>query len=211
MIRVLIADDHTILRRGMHELLNVEPDIETVGEAESGKLALRFLDSNKVDVAVLDISMPGGSGLETLKEIRRLYPDTAVVVLSMHPKEQYAVRVLKSGASAYVTKESAPQELVRAIRKVYSGHRYIPPDVAELLADYVQQWNLEEPHRLLSDRELEVFSLIASGKSVTQIASELNLSVKTISTYKARIAEKTGLLTGSDMTRYAILHHLLVT
>lgn len=211
MIRVLIADDHTIVRSGLRNILNFEPDIDTVGEAESGNEVLRFLESNEVDVAVLDISMPGRSGLETLKEIRRRFPEVAVVVLSMHPKDQYALRVLKSGAAAYLTKESAPKDLVSAIRTVHSGRKYITPDIAELLADYVQHWNLDEPHRLLSDREFEVFSMIARGRSITQIAEELNLSVKTVSTYKARITEKTGLLTGSDITRYAILHHLLVT
>jgi DNA-binding NarL/FixJ family response regulator len=209
MIRVLIADDHTIVRHGLRQILNVEKDISTVGEAQSGNEVLDFLANNKVDVAVLDISMPGRNGLETLKEIRRLHPHVAVVILSMHPKDQYAVRILKAGAAAYVSKESAPEDLVNAIRKAFAGHKYITPDIAEMLANYIQLGDTDEPHRALTDRELEVFSMIASGKSISQIAAELNLSVKTISTYKARIVEKTGLSSNSDITRYSIEHDLI--
>lgn len=208
MIRVLIADDHAIVRHGLRQILNVEREIETVGEAESGNEVLDVLRDVKVDTLVLDITMPGRNGLETLKEVRRLYPNIAVVVLSMHPKDQYAVRVLKAGASAYISKESAPDELVHAIRSAYHGRKYITSDVAELLAEYVQHGSSAEPHHSLSDRELEVFSMIASGKGVTQIAEELKLSVKTVSTYKARIAEKTGLSTSSDITRYYLEHGL---
>jgi DNA-binding NarL/FixJ family response regulator len=208
MIRVFIADDHTIVRQGLCQILNAEPDLTVVGEASNGNEALEFLHSNKVDVAVLDISMPGRGGLDTLREIRRLHPKVAVVVLSMHPKDQYAVRILKAGAWAYVSKESAPSELVKAIRRASGGQKYITPDVAEMLADYIQHGNSDEPHRALTDRELEVFTMIAAGKSTTQIATELNLSVKTVSTYRARIVEKTGLATSSDITRYSIEHGL---
>ena len=209
MIRVLIADDHTIVRQGLKQILNLDPQIEVSFEASNGNEVLDFLRDAMVDVVVLDITMPGRNGLETLKEIRRLYPAVAVIVLSMHPKDQYAVRVLKAGASGYITKESAPEELVSAIAKAYRGEKYISPDIAELLADYIEQGAVDEPHKLLSDREFEVLRLIASGKGITQIANELNLSVKTVSTYRTRIVEKTGLSTNSDITRYSIENQLV--
>jgi len=209
LIRVLIADDHTIVRQGLKQILNLDPQIEVSFEASNGNEVLDFLRDAMVDVVVLDITMPGRNGLETLKEIRRLYPAVAVIVLSMHPKDQYAVRVLKAGASGYITKESAPEELVSAITKAYRGEKYISPDIAELLADYIEQGAVDEPHKLLSDREFEVLRLIASGKGITQIANELNLSVKTVSTYRTRIVEKTGLSTNSDITRYSIENQLV--
>jgi len=205
----LIADDHTIVRQGLKQILNLDPQIEVSFEASNGNEVLDFLRDAMVDVVVLDITMPGRNGLETLKEIRRLYPAVAVIVLSMHPKDQYAVRVLKAGASGYITKESAPEELVSAITKAYRGEKYISPDIAELLADYIEQGAVDEPHKLLSDREFEVLRLIASGKGITQIANELNLSVKTVSTYRTRIVEKTGLSTNSDITRYSIENQLV--
>ena len=209
MIRVLIADDHTIVRRGLKQLLDHEPQIEVLSEASDGNEVLEFLRRRNVDVVVLDISMPGKNGLDTLKDIKRLNPRIAVIVLSMHPADQYAVRVLQAGAAGYITKESAPEELVAAIRMAYQGHKYISPVVAELLADYVQNGATDEPHKLLSDREFEVMRSIASGKGITDIAERLNLSVKTVSTYKSRIIEKTGLLSNADIVRYAIEHNLL--
>ncbi len=208
MIRVLIADDHTIVRQGLKQLLNLDPQIEVLFEAKNGNEVLEFARSNPLDVVILDITMPGRGGLETLKDLKRLYPQLAVIVLSMHRSDQYAVRVLRAGASGYITKESAPEELVNAIFKAYRGEKYISPDVADLLADYVEHGLSEEPHKLLSDREFEVFRLIASGKGITQIADELNLSVKTVSTYKSRVVEKTGLATSSDITRYVLEHDL---
>ena len=209
MIRVLIADDHTIVRQGLKQILNLDPQIEVSFEAKNGNEVLEFARNNSVDVVVLDITMPGRNGLDTLKELKRLKPTIAVIVLSMHPKDQYAVRVLKAGASGYITKESAPEELVDAIRKAYHGEKYISPDVAELLADYIEHGASDEPHKILSDREFEVLRLIASGKGITQIADELNLSVKTVSTYRSRIVEKTGLSSNSDITRYSIEHDLI--
>lgn len=209
MIRVIIADDHGIVRHGLRQVLEAESDISIVAEAQNGNEVLEVLRSSKVDVVVLDITMPGRNGLETLKEIKNTYPDIAVIVLSMHPKDQYAVRVLRAGASGYITKESAPDELVIAIRKAYRSERYITGDVAELLADYVEHGVSQVSHRMLSDREFEVFRLLASGQSITNIADDLNLSVKTVSTYKARIAEKTGLASIADITRYCIEHSLI--
>ncbi len=208
MIKTLIADDHTIVRHGLRQILTVEPDITIAGEAQNGNEVLAIVSKTDVNVVVLDITMPGRNGLETLKELRRQYPAIAVIVLSMHPKDQYAVRVLKAGAVGYITKESAPEELVTAIRKAHRGERYISTDVAELLADYVEHGSAGEPHKLLSDREFEVMKLIASGKGITQIANELSLSIKTVSTYKSRITEKTGLISNSDITRYAIENNL---
>ncbi|MFZ1701508.1 MAG: response regulator transcription factor [Pyrinomonadaceae bacterium] len=209
MIRVLIADDHTIVRHGLRQVLEAETDIRITGEAQNGNEVLEILRASKVDVAVLDITMPGRNGLETLKEIKQLYPNVAAIVLSMHPKDQYAVRVVMAGAAGYITKESAPEELVGAIRKAYRGERYISPDVAELLADHVEHGASQVLHQMLSDREFETFRLLASGQSITQIADDLNLSVKTVSTYKSRIGEKTGLSSIADITRYALEHDLI--
>jgi DNA-binding NarL/FixJ family response regulator len=208
LISVLIADDHTIVRRGLKQLLDLDPELEVVCEASNGDEALRAAATQRIDVIVLDITMPGRGGLETLKDLRRLYPEVAIIVLSMHPKDQYAVRVLKAGAAGYITKESAPEELAVAIKKAHRGEKYISPDVAELLADYVEHGVVDEPHKSLSDREFEVMMLIARGKGMTQIAAQLNLSIKTVSTYKSRILDKTGLSSNSDITRYAIEHKL---
>lgn len=209
VIKVIIADDHTIVRHGLKQILNSEPGIKVVAEAGDGHGVLHALREDAVDVVVMDITMPGRSGLETLKEIKHQYPDLPVLILSMHPSDQYAVRVLKAGASGYLTKESAPDELVAAIKKVNKGEKYISPPVAELLASYIYRGSTEDPHKLLSDREFEVLRLIASGKGATQISEDLNLSVKTVSTYRARIIEKTGLASNAEMTRYAIEHGIV--
>jgi two-component system invasion response regulator UvrY len=209
MIRTLIADDHVMVLRGLRQIVEAEYDISVVGEARNGDEVLQLVRDQPADVVVLDITMPGRNGLETLKELRRSHPKIGVIILSMHPKDQYAVRVLRAGASAYITKESAPEELVLAIRKAYRGEKYISPDVAELLADFVEKGPPDEPHKILSDREFEVLRLIASGKGISQIAELLQLSVKTVSTYRTRIIEKTGLRSNSDFTRYAIEHKLV--
>ncbi|HTK37925.1 MAG TPA: response regulator transcription factor [Pyrinomonadaceae bacterium] len=204
MINVLIVDDHTIVRHGLAQIVTAEGDMTVLGEAQNGDEALELVARSTPDVVVLDITMPGRNGLETLKEIKRRQPDVSVIMLSMHPKDQYAVRVLKAGASGYITKESAPEELVVAIRKAYSGGKYISPDVAELLASYIGHDSSEEPHRRLSDREFEVFRQIATGKSISQISADLNLSVKTVSTYRTRILEKTGFTSNADIVKYCI-------
>lgn len=209
MIRVILADDHTIVRRGLVQILNSDPGIEVIGEAASGDDVLRLLRSVKADVVVLDITMPGRNGLETLKEIREMEPGLPVLILSMHPSDQYAVRVLRAGASGYLTKESAPAELVQAIKRAFRGQKYLSPEVAELLAGYIQSGYDDEPHKRLSDREFEVFVSIGSGKSVSEIAEELYLSVKTISTYRSRILEKTGLANNAEITRYCLENRLI--
>lgn len=208
VIRTVLADDHTIVRRGLKQILESEHDIKVVFEASTGDEAVEFVRQSPVDVVVMDITMPPRSGLEALKDIKRFKPALPVLVLSMHTREQYAVRVLKAGAAGYITKESAPDELVKAIRKAYSGGRYINNEVAELLAAHVGSSTHDDPHKILSDRELEVFLSIGRGQSLTEIANELNISVKTVSTYRARIIEKTSLTTNAMITRYCVEHGL---
>lgn len=205
MIKILIADDHAVVRQGLRNIVGGDSQMEIVGEARSGAELLNLLRETAVDVVVLDISMPGRNGLETLKDLKRTNPALPVIILSIHPEDQYAVRAFKAGASGYMTKESAPEELVEAIRKSFRGGKYISPKVAELLAEYVEtKTDGGEPHKSLSDREFEVFSSLAAGKTVGQIGDDLNLSVKTISTYRARILEKMGMTTNAELTRYAL-------
>ena len=209
VIKAIIADDHTIVRDGLRQILNADPEIEVVAEAADGLEVLRYLRESPVDVVVMDITMPGRSGLDTLKDITQLYPKLPVLILSMHPSDQYAVRVLRAGAAGYLTKESAADELVAAIKKANKGEKYINAQVAESLATHIHRGSLDDPHKLLSDREFEVLRMIASGKGATQISEELNLSVKTVSTYRSRIIEKTGLSSNAEMTRYAIENGLV--
>jgi len=209
VIRILIADDHTIVRDGLRRLVAAEADMTIAGEAQNGVEVLEVVREKPVDVVLLDISMPGRNGLETLKELKRQHPSIYVIILSMHPKDQYAVRVLRAGASGYITKESAPEELILAIRKAFAGEKFISPDVAELLAEYVERGETGEPHLVLSDREFEVFRKIAQGKTVTQISKELFLSVKTVSTYRTRVVEKTGLTTNAAIVQYCRDHKIV--
>lgn len=209
MIKILIADDHAIVRHGLKQLVDAEPGMVTAGEAQNGNEVIEIMRRTPVDVVLLDITMPGRNGLETLKELKRHHPEVAVIVLSMHPKDQYAVRVLRAGASGYITKESAPDELIHAIRKANAGEKFISPDVAELLADYLERGATGEPHRILSDREFEVLRKLAQGKTVTQIAKELVLSVKTVSTYRSRVIEKTGLSTNDSIVQYCRDHKIV--
>lgn len=209
MIRILIADDHTFVRHGLKQIVAAEPQMTIVGEASNGNEVLEIARTTPIDVVVLDITMPGKNGLDTLKELKRQNSSIAVIVLSMHPKDQYAVRVLRAGASGYITKESAPEELVKAINKAYRREKYISPEIAELLADYIELGSTNEPHNLLSDREYEVLCLIGKGKTVSQISEYLYLSVKTVSTYRTRILEKTGMTTNAELTRYCIENNLV--
>ncbi len=209
MIKVLLADDHTIVRHGLKQIIDTDSEMTVVGEAASGSEVMEFVKKTPVDVIVLDISMSGRNGLETLKDLKREYPAISVLILSMHSKDQYAVRVIKAGAFGYLSKEDAPEELVNAIKKAFRGEKYISPEVAELLADYIEHGLSDTPHTLLSDREYEVFREIGRGKSITQISTELALSVKTVSTYKTRIIEKTGMATNAEITRYCIEYNLV--
>ena len=209
MIRVLIADDHAILRRGLREILMRELEGVVCGEAENAQQVLAQVQSQNWDLAIVDITMPGRSGLDVLRDLQRIQPGLAVLVLSMHPEDQYGKRVLKAGASGYMNKESAPEELIKAIRKVLAGGRYVSPALAEKLA---VEWgtNAGQPlHENLSDREFEVLRMMALGKTTSQIAAELHLSVTTVSTYRARILEKMNLTTTAELMRYALRNNLV--
>jgi DNA-binding NarL/FixJ family response regulator len=209
-LRVLIADDHAVVRRGLEQILADAYQDIVFGEATSAEQAIELVEHGDWDVVILDISMPGRSGLDALKEIKRLRADLPVLILSIHPEDQYARRVLKAGASGYMTKESAPEELVNAINKVVAGGKYVSAALAEKLAVDLE---IDDrgilPHKRLSDREYEVLLLIASGHTISEIADKLTLSVKTISTYRTRILEKTNLKSNADLVRYAIQHGLV--
>jgi two-component system, NarL family, invasion response regulator UvrY len=207
MLRILIADDHPIVRKGLKQILSDEPDIEYVGEARNDSEVLNLLYAEDWDAVVLDITMPGRGGLEVLTDLRRLYPKIPVLILSIHPEDQYAVRALKEGASGYMNKETAPEELVRAIRKIIKGGKYVSSSLAEQLASMLG--NDAPLHERLSVREYQVMILIASGRTITEIADEMSLSVKTISTYRSRILEKLGMTNNVEITRYAIKYKLI--
>jgi DNA-binding NarL/FixJ family response regulator len=209
MIRLLLADDHQIVREGLKGILSAQPDLAVAGEAANGDEVMARVHAGEFDVLVLDISMPGRNGIEVIKLVRQERPGLPVLVLSMHQEDQYAVRALRAGAAGYLTKDSAGAELVSAIRKVAAGGRYITPAVAEQLALQIGRAEELPAHRLLSDREYEVFRLLAAGRSVTEIADQLALSVKTISTHKSRLMEKMRLGTQADLIRYAIEHQVV--
>jgi len=209
MIRVLLADDHAIVRAGLKEILTDTGDIEVAGEAANGQEVLARVSAQDFDVAVLDLSMPGRNGIELIKLVKAEKPKLRILVLSMHSEEQYAVRALKAGASGYLSKESAADELVAAIRRIAGGGAYVTPETAERLALGAAPRAEAAAHTLLSDREFQVFRMIARGASVTDIARELSLSVKTISTHKTRILGKMGLANQAELIRYALEHHLL--
>ena len=208
-MRILVCDDHPIVRRGLREILEQAGAPVTVGEAASAAEGLALARKQSWDTVVLDITMPGRSGLELLKELKSERPRVPVLVLSVHPAEQYAVRVLRAGASGYLTKESAPEELLTAIRHIVRGGRYISPSVGETLADDLGRPAEQLPHHGLSDREFEIMRRLASGKRVSEIADQLHLSVKTVSTYRARVLRKLNLRTTAEIMRYALKHGLV--
>ena len=210
MTRILIADDHPSVRRGVKQILTEAFPQAEIGEASTAFEALEQANRHLWSLIVLDLTMPGRSGLETLQELKASHPDIPILVLSMHPEDQFAVRAVRAGAAGYLTKESVAEEMVLAAKKILNGGRYIRSSVAELLAVQLQNGggNLP-PHSSLSDREFQVMNLIAKGKTVTAIADELCLSVKSISTYRARILEKLKLHSTADLIRYALEHHLV--
>jgi len=210
MMRVLIVDDHAIVRRGLRALLSDELPGAAFGEASDAQQALKEMRRGKWDVALLDITLPGKSGLELLKELKAARPKLPVLVLSAHPEDQFALRALKAGAEGYLTKDSAPEELVKAIRKVLAGGRYVSPTLAEKLASNVRKDFTRLPHETLSDREYEIMCLIGSGKTVTEIAGDLSLSVKTISTYRTRVLEKLGVKNSAAIVQYAVRNGLVI-
>lgn len=206
MIRIVIADDHSIVREGLKRIVSSIEGMEVTGEAGNGTEVMQRVRELAFDVLLLDLSMPGRSGMELIKLIRAEKPQLRILVLSMHQELQYAVRAIKSGASGYLTKESAPAQLKQAIRKIAAGGAFISAEVAEQLALSAMPGGTSAPHESLSNREFEVFRLIAAGVSVTDIATRLKLSVKTISTHKANLMQKMGLQNQSDLIRYAIKH-----
>lgn len=209
MIRVLIGDDHAIVRRGLKEILEQELEGAVCSEAKDATEILARIQDGEWDLAILDIGMPGRSGLDVLPDLKAARPNLPVLVLSMYPEGQYAKRILRAGASGYMTKESAPEELIKAVRKVLAGGRYVSAALAEKLASDLSQVAGWPVHEALSDRELEVLRMIGAGKTVTQIAEELHLGVTTVSTYRARILEKMNMTTTAELMHYALHNHLV--
>jgi DNA-binding NarL/FixJ family response regulator len=203
MIRIFVADDHTVVRQGIKQIVGDQPDMTVAGEGQTAQEALDFVRTRPCDVLILDITMPGRSGLEIVKDIKQDYPRLPVLVLSMHPVE-YAVRVLKAGAAGYLPKESASAELVEAIRKVVRGGKYVGTALAEQIAIDLGSTTDRPMHETLSNREYEILRLMASGKTVSTIADELALSVKTVSSYRRRILDKMNMKTNAELIRYAI-------
>jgi DNA-binding NarL/FixJ family response regulator len=208
-IRILIADDHAIVREGLKQILADTRDIVVAGEAANGSDAIKLVRKDQCDVLLLDISMPDRSGIEVLKQIKKEAPRMAVLMLSMHREDQYAIRSLKAGAAGYLNKQSAPDQLVDAIRQVAGGRKYITPALAQELANQVGDDRNVAPHETLSDREYQTLIMIASGKTVSDIAAELSLSVKTISMYRSRLLQKMKLRHNAELTHYAIKNHLV--
>ncbi|NCC53135.1 MAG: response regulator transcription factor [Spartobacteria bacterium] len=210
MIRVLIADDHPIFRQGLRQVLSEDEDITVIADVDNGRKALDYINTHEVDVVTMDISMPEMTGLDALKQIRVDKPDLPVLILSIYPEEQFAIRALKAGASGYLTKSSVPDELVQAVRQAAAGQRYISESLSQSLAQAMQEdRHTQLPHERLTDREYEVFQRIARGETVSDIATDLNLSVKTVSTHRAHILAKMQLNSNAQLMRYALDNQLV--
>ena len=210
MIKILIADDHPIVRKGLKQILAETSNIVVAGEANNGAEVIKKVLKDNYDVVLLDITMPGRDGVDVLKELKNLKPNLPVLILSIHPEDQYAVRVLRAGAYGYLTKESAPEELISAIKTVSLGRKYISPSVAEKLVFNLNNNAQKQPHEKLSDREYQVMHMIASGRTAKEISEDLSLSIKTISTYRARILEKMKMKNIAELIRYAIKKGLVM-
>lgn len=208
MIRVVLADDHPVVRAGLRQILTEAPDVAIAGEAGDGTGVLERVGAARPDVLVLDITMPGPPFVTLLRNLRRSHPEMAVLVLSVHPEDQYALRAFRAGASGYLSKERSPELLVEAIRRVARGGRYVPESLAERLVTRLGTGGEMEPHETLSDREYEVLCLLGAGRTVGEIAEQLKLSPKTISTFRARILQKMRLRTSAELIRYAVEHEL---
>jgi DNA-binding NarL/FixJ family response regulator len=204
MIKILIADDHSIVREGLKQIVAQSPEMAVLGEAVNGQQVLELVQKTDYDLILLDIAMPGRGGIDTLKQLRIVKPAIPVLILSMYPEDQYAVRAIKAGASGYLSKESAPEELIGAIKKVAMGGKYVSAGLAEKLVGHLGPDTDKQDHTLLSDREYQVMVMIASGKTVKEIGEELSLSVKTISTNRTRALKKMGMKNNAEMTYYAI-------
>jgi two-component system invasion response regulator UvrY len=209
MLKILLADDHAVVRQGVKQILAEAFAEATFGEAQNAHELLELVGSERWDIVVLDLAMPGGNGLEALKQIKHDHPQLPVLILSMYPEDQYAVRTIRAGAAGYLNKESVPEELVQAIRKVLHGGEYISASVADELVLHARHENDQPLYKHLSDREYQVLCLIASGKEVKEISTELSLSAKTISTYRARLLEKMNMKTNAELTYYAIQNGLV--
>jgi DNA-binding NarL/FixJ family response regulator len=203
-MRILVADDHSVVRRGLQQIIAMRAGWSVAAEASSGDEVLPLLRIHRFDVVILDVTLHDQSGIQVLANIRAEFPSLPVLMLSMHAEEQYAIRCLRAGASGYIQKDSSPEELLEAIRRVASGRRYVSENVADQLATQVVRGSDAQPHDLLSDREFEIFRLIATGRSATEMAEALHLSVKTVSTYRTRILQKTGFHSNADIVAYAI-------
>lgn len=208
MIRILIADDHAIVRQGLKQILEDNDGVKVVAEHANGTDAMDWLLKHDCDVALIDIAMPGMNGIDLLKKLHKEKPELPVLILSIYAEDQYAVRLIRAGAAGYLTKECAPMAVVEAVRRVTSGRRYISPAVVEMLANESGDLHEESPHKTLSDREYQIFLLFASARTATEIADNLGLSVKTVSTYRSRILEKMHLRNNSELMHYAIENHL---
>lgn len=204
----MLADDHAIVRKGLKQILVDEFPEARISEASDGKEVIAALENNTFDLLICDISMPGTTGLELCKKVKAIHPEILVLILSMHAEEQYAIRSLRMGASGYLTKESAPEELIKAVRHILAGKKYISSSLAAIMANYLGTNTQQELHEQLSDRELEVLKQIANGRSLNAIGKKLHLSPNTISTYRARILEKMKLKSNADLIQYAIEHNL---
>ncbi len=210
MINILIADDHSVVRRGIKQILSEERDMQVLGEASNSDEIFKLLNEQEWHLMILDITMPGKSGLDSLIEIKQKKPDLKILILSMHPEEEIALRAIKTGADGYLNKDSVPGELIRAIRKVVTGGKYISSTLAETLIFSTNKDSGKDLHEELSEREFQVLCLLASGNTLSQIAEKLSLSVKTISTYRTRILEKMDLKSNVEITHYAIKHKLVI-
>jgi two-component system invasion response regulator UvrY len=209
MIKVLVADDHSVVRRGLRQILTETPDILVAGEASTVQEVRQLVRDQRWDVIVLDLNMPGGSGIELLEELRKQSPGLRVLVLTMYPEEQYAIRAIRAGAAGFLTKESAPERLIDAVRKIAGGGRYVSAELAETLASLVAGEAQGVPHERLSNREFEIFKLLASGQTVSQAAEQLALSVKTVSTHRTRILKKMEMKTNAELTHYGMKNRLV--
>jgi DNA-binding NarL/FixJ family response regulator len=209
IVKVAIVDDHAIVRAGLKQFLSEMVDLRVVGEAASGREAIDLVRTTEIDVLIMDLSMPGQSGIDALAMIRAKAPDVGILILSGYPEEQYAVNLIRQGASGYLNKECEPMEIVNAIRTIALGRRYISPSVAELIAQQLNRKEGSAAHDLLSEREFQVFLKLAKGETAGDIANALSLSVKTVSTYRTRLMEKMGLTSNSDLTYYALKNKLI--
>lgn len=209
MIRVFVADDHAVVRKGLVQILADTENIRVVGEAPNAAETLRLLRQTPCDVLLMDVSMPGKNGIEALKVIKEEFPQLKALILSMYPEDQFGVRALKAGASGYLTKDIAPEKMIEAVERIMSGKRYITAELAELLAESMGPASEVAPHHTLSDREFQTMRLIASGKKLSEIAETLSLSPKTVSVYRTRLLEKMKLSNNAELTHYAIKHGLV--